>query len=192
MIATVAGRVSDLLKDSIVVEVGKLGIQVFVPAVLRDELRIGEQIQLYTYLAVREDSLTLFGFSSAEEKEFFILLLGVSGIGPKLALAGISTLNPDAIRRAVFAEQSEVFNRIPGVGKKTAQKILLHLQDKVQAVDGFATVAAMNDTDTQVLEALVTLGYSIVEAQSALQTIPKDAPDDDEEKIRLALQYFST
>lgn len=192
MIATIKGRISDLLDDSLVIEVGGVGVQVFVPAILRDELRLGEQVKLFTYLAVREDSLTLYGFSTAEEKEFFTLLLGVSGIGPKLSLAGLSTLNPDAIRRAVVAEQPEVFNRIPGVGKKTAQKILIHLQDKVQAVDGLAPVAAMDDTDTQVLEALVALGYSVVEAQSALQAIPKDAPDDVEDRIRLALQYFST
>jgi holliday junction DNA helicase RuvA len=192
MIASINGRIGDIPPDSVVVEVGGIGIHVFVPAQLRDNLRVGEQIQLHTYLAVREDSLTLYGFETAEEREFFVLLIGVQGIGPRLALAGLSTLNPDAIRRAVFTEQADVFSRIPGVGKKTAQKMLLHLQDKVKAVDGFEPVAAMDDTDTQVLEALVALGYSVVEAQAALQAIPKDTPDDVETRIRLTLQYFST
>jgi Holliday junction DNA helicase RuvA len=118
--------------------------------------------------------------------------LGVNGVGPRLALAGLSTLNPDTIRRAVFTEQADIFNQIPGVGKKTALKIMLHLQDKVKPVEGFEPIAAMDDTDTQVLEALVVLGYSVVEAQAALQAIPKDAPEDVETRIVLALQYFSS
>ena len=95
------------------------------------------------------------------------------------------------IRRAVFSEQPEVFTRVPGIGKKGSQKILLHLQDRIKAADGLEPVAAIDDTDTQVLEALIALGYSVVEAQAALQTIPRDAPDDVETRIRLALQYFS-
>lgn len=192
MIASLSGRVADISQDSIVLQIGGLGLQVFVPMQLRESLRIGENLQLFTYLAVREDSLTLYGFSSADEREFFILLIGVNGVGPKLALAGLSTLNPDAIRRAVFTEQAEIFTRIPGVGSKTAQRILLHLQDKVKSIEGFEPVALMDDTDTQVLEALVALGYSVVEAQAALQAIPKDAPEDVESRIILALQYFSS
>jgi Holliday junction DNA helicase RuvA len=191
MIASLSGRVIEISQENIVVQVGGVGLLVFVPVQLREECRIGETIQLFTYLAVREDSLTLYGFTTGEEKEFFTLLLSVNGVGPKLALAGISTLNPDAIRRAVFTEQPEIFTRIPGIGKKTAQRILLHLQDKIKAVEGFEPVAEMDDTETQVLEALVALGYSVVEAQAALQSIPKDAPDDVEIKIRLALQYFT-
>ena len=95
-----------------------------------------------------------------------------------------------------FAGQSFPNNQryllgFPGIGKKGAQKIALHLQDRIQAVDGLEPIAAMDDTDTQVLEALIALGYSVVEAQAALQTIPRDAPDDIETRIRLALQYFS-
>jgi Holliday junction DNA helicase RuvA len=191
MIASLSGRVADITPDHIVIQVGGVGIQVFIPMHLKEKTHLGENIQVYTYLAVREDSLTLYGFSTREEKDFFTLLIGVNGVGPKLALAGISTLNPDAIRRAVFTEQPELFTRIPGVGKKTAQRILIHLQDKVKSVEGFEPVAAMDDIDTQVMEALVALGYSVVEAQTALQTIPKDAPDEVEIRIRLALQYFS-
>ena len=191
MIASLNGRIADKGSDYAVVEVGGMGFQVFVPAPHIDELRMGETVFLHTYLVVREDSLTLYGFASTEEREFFILLIGVSGVGPRLALATLSTLNPDAIRRAVFSEQPEIFTRVPGIGKKGAQKIVLHLQDRIQAVDGLEPVAAMDDTDTQVLEAMIALGYSVVEAQAALQMIPKDAPDDIETRIRLALQYFS-
>ncbi|MFN2151660.1 MAG: Holliday junction branch migration protein RuvA [Anaerolineales bacterium] len=191
MIASLHGRATDKGSDYVILEIGGVGFQVFVPSPQIEEIRIGETVFLHTYLVVREDSLTLCGFSTAEEREFFNLLLGVSGVGPRIALATLSTLNPDAIRRAVFSEQPEIFTRVPGIGKKGAQKIALHLQDRIQAVDGLEPMAAMDDVDTQVLEALVALGYSIVEAQAALQTIHRDAPDDIEIRIRLALQYFS-
>jgi len=191
MIASLNGRIANQFNDCIILEIGGVGFQVFSPTHLLGEVRVGEMIHLYTYLAVRQDSLTLYGFSSVEERDFFKMLLGVNGIGPRLALAGLSTLNPDAIRRAVFSEQPEIFSRIPGVGKKTAQKIILHLQDKVISDEGFQQVASMDDTSSQVLEALVALGYSIVEAQAAIQSIPRDTADDIETKIRIALQYFS-
>ena len=191
MIASLEGRVLDLQSGIIVVNVNGVGLAVNAPTQIINSLRIGDHIHLYTYLSVRENALELFGFETSEEKDIFSLLIGVNGVGPKLALAALSTLNPESIRRAVFNEQAEIFNRVPGVGKKTSQKILLHLQDKIKAVDGFEPVADFDDKDHQVLEALVSLGYSVVEAQSALQAIPKDSPDEVETKIRLALNYFS-
>lgn len=191
MIATIKGKVLFRESDSLVINLGGVGLQVFVTARLLDTAAPGDEVQLHTYLVVREDSLTLFGFETREEKDFFVMMLGVSGIGPRLSLAALSTLSPEAIRRAVFHEQSEVFSRIPGVGKKTAQKILLHLQDKIKGVDDLGPVAAMTDVDTEMLEALVALGYSVVEAQAAIQALPKDAPPDIEIRLRLALQYFS-
>ncbi len=192
MIASIRGQIAEKRDAGLVVEVGGVGVLVHVPAPLINEFRLGELISLHTHLVVREDSLSLYGFQLAEEREYFELLLGISGIGPRLALAVLSTLNPDTIRRAVFTEQSEIFSRVPGIGKKTAQRMLLYLQDRIKAVSGFAPVAALDDTDTQVLEALIALGYSVVEAQSALQSIPRDAPRDVEERIRLALRYFSS
>lgn len=192
MIASLSGRILDLNPDSLVVDVGGVGLQVFVPAPTRDRLRPGDAVFLHTYLVVREDALTLFGFETKESREYFVLLLGVNGVGPRMALSVLSTLSPDAIRRAVFHEQSEVFSRVPGVGKKTAQKILLHLQDRIPAVAGLEPVMAISDTDGEVLEALTSLGYSVVEAQAALQAIPRDAPADVETRLRLALQYFSS
>lgn len=192
MISTIEGQVIDLESESMIVKVGGVGLEIFVPSHLKRSTQIGSRVNLYTFLSVREDNLTLYGFSTAEERDFFTLLIGVNGVGPKLALAGLSTLNPDTIRRAVFSEQAEIFNRIPGVGKKTAQKILLHLQGKVTAVEGFEAVSTLDDLDTQAMEALVALGYSVVEAQAALQSIPQDTAKDIETKIRLALRYFST
>ncbi|MEJ2709329.1 MAG: Holliday junction ATP-dependent DNA helicase RuvA, partial [Anaerolineales bacterium] len=135
--------------------------------------------------------LTLYGFETREAREIYVLLLTVNGVGPRLALAILSVLSPDAIRRAVFHEQAEVFSRVPGIGKKTSQKILLHLQDKVTADIGLEPVSRVSEVDTEVLDALTALGYSVVEAQAALQSIPRDTPQDVEARLRAALQYFS-
>lgn len=191
MIASLLGKVQEVLPDSLVVQVGGVGLQVFAPAATRDHHRAGDNISLHTYLVVRQDMLTLYGFETRDEREFFVLLLGVNGLGPRLSLNVLSILSPDAIRRAVFYEQSEVFSRVPGVGKKTAQKILLQLQDRVKMVPGLEPVAVTSDLDTQVVDALTSLGYSVVEAQTAVQSIPRDGPEDVEERLRLALQYFT-
>jgi len=191
MIAIINGRVLENYPDSLVVGVGGVGLQVFTPGALRDRLRPGDEVFLHTCLVVRQDALTLFGFETREERELFLLLLSVDGVGPKLALAILSTLSPDAIRRAIFHEQPEVFTRVAGVGKKTAQKILLYLQDRIPAISGLEPAAAISDVDTEVVGALTALGYSVVEAQAALQSIARDTPQEVEARLRAALQYFA-
>jgi len=192
MIATLSGKILLSEADSLVIEVAGVGFRVHVPAPTRDHSHSGETVFLYTHLVVREDALTLYGFETKEGCDYFNLLLSVDGVGPRTALSILSVLNPDVIRRAVFNEQADVFTRAPGVGKKTAQKLLLYLQDKIKAVDGLEKIAAVSDADTEVLAALTSLGYSVIEAQSALQMIPRDAPQDVETRLRLALQYFSS
>jgi|SRR5271157_148144 len=191
MIATLRGEVTQIEENAIVVEVSGVGMRVFVPSPLRDKLRVGEMVLLYTHLVVREDALSLYGFETVAERGLFNILLGVDGVGPKVALSVLSTLTIDSVQRAVFNEQEEILHRVPGVGKKTAQKIILYLHDRLKPVSGLENVAAMSDTDSQVLAALTGLGYSVVEAQSALQALPKDAPEELEERLRLALQYFT-
>jgi Holliday junction DNA helicase RuvA len=154
-------------------------------------MQVGQGIMLYTHLVVREDALSLYGFESQAERELFTLLLGVDGVGPKVSLAVLSTLSLDAIQHAVIAEQSEVLGRVPGVGKKTAQKIVLYLQDRLKPSESLSKLAAFSDRDEQVLAALTALGYSVIEAQTAIQALPRDAPDDVEERLRLALQSFT-
>ncbi|HEX2997480.1 MAG TPA: Holliday junction branch migration protein RuvA [Anaerolineales bacterium] len=190
MIATLRGEIAQVEENALILEVGGVGLRVFVPASLRTRMKAGDPILLYTHLVVREDALILYGFESPSERELFNILLGVDGVGPKAALSVLSTLSLDAIQRAVFAEEADILNRVPGVGKKTAQKIALHLKDKLKPMDTLATVAAMTDRDSEVLAALTALGYSVVEAQSAIQSLPKDAPEGTEERLRMALQYF--
>ncbi len=191
MIATLRGEISQIEENALVLEVGGVGLRVFVPAPFRTKAKTGEMIFLFTHLVVREDSLTLYGFESQAERDLFNILLGVDGVGPKVALSVLSTLTIDAVQRAVFAEEADLLSRVPGVGKKTAQKMALHLKDKLKPTDALAKVAAMADYDSEVLAALTALGYSVVEAQSAIQSLPKDAPKAVEERLRVALQYFT-
>jgi Holliday junction DNA helicase RuvA len=190
MIATLRGEISQIEDNALILEVGGVGLRVFVPAPLRAKLKTGEVAFLFTHLVVREDALTLYGFESQADRELFNILLGVDGVGPKVALSVLSAMTLDAVQRAVFADEADLFSRVPGVGKKTAQKIALHLKDKLKPSDALARVAAMSDKDSEVLAALTSLGYSVVEAQAAIQSIAKDAPDDVEDRLRLALQYF--
>ncbi len=190
MIATLRGEITQIEDTALILEVGGVGLRVFAPAPLRTRLKVGEVAFLYTHLVVREDALTLYGFESQADRDLFNLLLGVDGVGPKVALSVLSTLTLDAVQRAIFAEEADLLSRVPGVGKKTAQKIALHLKDKLKPSDALAHVAAMTDFDSEVLAALTALGYSVVEAQAAIQSLPKDAPTDVEGRLRMALGYF--
>jgi Holliday junction DNA helicase RuvA len=191
MIASIRGEVLSVWDDSLVVDVSGVGFQVYVSNSILAQVHPGEPVFLHTYLLVREDMLALYGFEREEERRFFLLLLGVNGVGPRLSLAVLSALSPDTIRRAVLSEQAEVFARVPGVGKKTALKIQLHLQGKVDQGGALEGQGGIQDTDTEVLEALTALGYSVIEAQSALQSIPKNTSQDVESRLRAALQYFT-
>lgn len=191
MIATLRGEVSQIEDSTLVVEVGGVGLRIFVPAPLRTKTKTGEMIFMFTHLVVREDALTLYGFESQADRDLFNILLGVDGVGPKVALSVLSTLTVDTIQRAIFADEADLLNSVPGVGKKTAQKMALHLKDKLKPTDALARVAAMADYDSEVLAALTALGYSVVEAQAAIQSLPKDAPKGVEERLRMALGYFT-
>lgn len=191
MIASISGDVSEISGDSLVILLGGIGLRVFVPVPLRARLHPGDRVNLQTFLVVREDVLSLYGFETAEERDFFVLLLGVNGVGPRTAISILSVLSTDAIRRGVVSEQSDVFARVPGVGKKTAQKILLHLQGKIRGEAGLGAVVPMADVDTEVVDALTSLGYSVIEAQTAVQAIPRETVQDVETRLRLALQYFA-
>lgn len=190
MIATLRGEISQIEENALIIQMGGVGVRVFVPAPLRARAQVGETFFLFTHLVVREDAWLLYGFENQAERDLFLMLLGVDGVGPKVALSILSTLNVDAVQRAVFADEAEIFSRAPGVGKKSAQKIALHLKDKLKPTDALAKIAALSDSDGEVIAALTSLGYSVVEAQAALQSISKNAPDDVEEKLRLALTYF--
>jgi holliday junction DNA helicase RuvA len=191
MISFLRGEVIEKNSDSLVLLIGGVGLKVYVPGQVSDQANMGETFSLNTYLAVKEDSLTLYGFDLTETRDLFLLLLSVNGVGPRIALNILSTISTDALRRAVVDEQPEVFARVSGVGKKTAQKILIQLQDKITETSGLEKISRLSDVDTDLISALTSLGYSIVESQSAVQSIPRDTPPDLEIRMRIALQYFS-
>jgi Holliday junction DNA helicase RuvA len=190
MIATIRGEITQIEDNALIIEIGGVGMRVLVPAPLRGRMKVGETTFLYTHLIVRETELTLYGFESQSDRDLFNLLLGVDKVGPKVALSVLSTMNIESVQRAVFSDEPELLSRVPGVGKKSAQKIALHLKDRLKPIDTLASVAAMSDSDSEVLAALTALGYSVVEGQAAIQSLPKDAPDEVEERLRLALGYF--
>ena len=189
MIDLISGTVVAESDDYFVVMVGGVGLRVYATRSSRDNLD-GKQIRLHTHLIVREDSLTLYGFADEDERKLFEILLGVSGIGPRLALMVLNTLSREHLQTAIIQEKPEILSRVPGIGKKTAQKIIFELKDKLGDAILDRTFP-ISDIDADVIAALTALGYSIVEAQSALQSIPSDAPNEVEERVRLALQYFA-
>lgn len=191
MIATLRGEITQVEENALVVETGGVGLRTFVPRMLREQARTGEAVFLFTHLVVREDAWSLYGFETQADRDLFTTLLGVDGVGPRIALAVLSTLSLDTIQRAVFGDEADLLSRVPGVGKKTAQKMVLHLHDRLKPVSGLEKVASMSEADAEVLAALTALGYSVVEAQTAIQSIPREAPDDVEERLRLALQQFT-
>jgi holliday junction DNA helicase RuvA len=194
MISSLRGLILQITPpDVVILEVGGVGFRVLVPGSVLDELEgVGRTAFLHTQLIVREDALTLYGFSSEEQRGLFELLLTVQGVGPKVALAVLSALSLDVLRRAVAQEQPEVLERVRGIGKKTAEKIVFTLKDKLRAHGLEKTLGVVSEVDTEVLGALTTLGYSLVEAQAALQSIPKGEGADTEDRIRLALRYFAS
>jgi len=192
MISTIHGQIIKIGGDHLLIDIGGLGFKVFVTNSTRSKFTESQRIFLYTHLIVREELLALYGFESEDEREIFGLLIGVNGVGPRTALSLISSLSVDIIRKAVTSEQPGMFNKVPGIGNKTAQKIILYLQGKVKIDSSAMEAMQFKDMDSEVQEALVSLGYSVIEAQAALQSIPKDAPEDLETRLKLALQYFST
>jgi holliday junction DNA helicase RuvA len=191
MIASVEGRVTARAQNALVVAVGGIGLRILCTQPLLAGARLGEPILLFTHLVVREDELALVGFASVEELSLFEYLITVTGVGPKLALALLSSMAPDSLRMAIGQEQPELIARVPGIGKKTAQKIVLELKDKVGPVEFAEGLAALTEADGAVIDALTALGYSIVEAQRAIQGLPRDVTDI-EERLRRALASFGS
>ncbi|MBI5929102.1 MAG: Holliday junction branch migration protein RuvA [Chloroflexi bacterium] len=189
MIDIVSGTVASQGKDYLVVMVGGIGLHIAVTRTVLERLD-GVSVTLHTHLIVREDALSLYGFVDEEERLLFQTLLTVNGVGPKLGLIILSTITREQLQHAVVHEEADVLTRVPGIGKKTAQKIVFELKDKIAGSLSDRPIV-ISDVDADVLAALTSLGYSIVEAQSALQSIPRDAPHEIEERVRLALQYFT-
>lgn len=185
MIARLRGRIEHVAGDRLLVDLGAISLTVQVPVTLAVRLQPGQSVALFTHLHVREQEMALFGFAEEEELQLFQLLLSVDGIGPRLALNILSSLSPDSLRLAVANEEPALLTRVPGIGIKTARKILFQLKDRLAPTDLTAMPAPTAD-DTTVIEALTALGYSVVEAQRAVQAVPREVVGV-EERLRAAL-----
>ena len=187
MIGSITGTVAQKGTRSLTIDVHGVGFCVFVPSDTLLAHALGSPVSLLTHLAVREDALELYGFSDNESLHLFELLIGVSGIGPKSALAILSLASPAALSRAVHDGDLAYLTKVSGIGKKSAEKIILELRDKLTKDD---SAVAGSAADTDVLEALRSLGYSLNESREALKHIPAECTETGA-RIREALRYLS-
>ena len=194
MIAAVRGEVLEIGLDHAVVDVGGVGLAVHATPATLAGLRRGDQARLATSLVVREDSLTLFGFADAEERELFTLLQTVSGVGPRLALATLAVLDPDALRRALADGDATALTRVPGIGRKGAERMVLELRDKVVApapAPAPSARAAAGGLRDQVVEALLGLGFPAKPAEQAVDAVlAENGSTDASTALRAALSHL--
>ena len=189
MIATLHGKLQSRTDDSLIVNIGGVGFRVRVPSSTLANLgAVGSDVMLFTHLHVREDDLSLYGFAAEEELRLFETLLTVSGIGPKVALGVLSSASADTLRVAIAQGNLAVLTAIPGIGKKTAQRLVLELKGKID-VSGLSEVSELSPLDEDVMNALINLGYSAAEATRAARSVPSSAQTV-EERVRTALQYL--
>lgn len=200
MIAYIKGRIAEILEDRVILEAGAMGYNIFMPMASAEAvLRKGDEVKLHTYLNVREDAMQLFGFLTRDDLNTFKLLLGVNGIGPKAALGVLSGLTADELRFAVLADDVKTISRAPGIGKKTAQKLILELKDKMDLQEAFelktehvreaqGNGSELFDARKEAVEALTALGYSGADALRAVKKVDMTPEMDVETLLKAALK----
>jgi holliday junction DNA helicase RuvA len=192
MIESIRGIVETCAADSAVLRLGHVSVRLGVTGETVRGLKPGEPAELFAHLYIREDVLALYGFGSREERSLFEALMGVTGVGPRAALGFLSVYSPEALRDAIEREDITGLIRVPGVGRKTAQRVVLELKGKLSRVGGGAQSAPPAGRDTELIAVLTSLGYSASEAQDALRsTADVQGTGTDEDRIRAALRYFA-
>lgn len=205
MISFIRGPLVEKEEDVIVVEAGCVGYNIHVPLSLLEELPpLGNEVRIYTYLQVKEDSMSLYGFGSRQELKLFKQLLGVNGIGPKGALGILSAMRPDDLRLAVISGDAKAIARAPGIGVKTAQRLILDLKDKISAADVLGMQENGGNTreaagkggpggaaGKEAVDALVALGYSAMEAAGAVRKVEVTEAMTAEDVLKASLKYLA-
>lgn len=206
MFSYIKGVLAEISEDGIVVEAGNIGWQIYVPLSVLDRLpKTGEEVKIFTSFQVREDAMTLYGFLTRHDRQMFEQLLGVSGIGPKAALGILSALRPDDLRMAIISEDAKAIARAPGIGPKTAKRVILDLKDKIRMEDilpgsddmlGAQTVtpdivSGVDGAAKEAVEALVALGYSMTEAARAVRQVPVSEDMTTEAVLKASLKYLA-
>jgi Holliday junction DNA helicase RuvA len=191
MISGLKGKLEAIGGEWAIIAVSGVSFQVYAPTSTLSVLgNIGGEVKLYTHLHVRDDNISLYGFATPDELRLFDILLGVSGTGPKLALAMLSAMKVEDMTLAIATGNTDLLTEIPGVGKKTAQRLVLELKDKIGTGWAITSAGRVAQENADVLTALISLGYSVAEASRAVATLPSDKMLSMEEKVRIALQYF--
>ncbi len=187
MIASLHGKIRFKENDSLIVEVQGVGYQVFGTKRMRELFSLHEDVFLYIHTIMRDSVIKLYGFETKEELFFFQKLISVSGLGPQSALSLLDLASPDTLYRAIMNSQIDYLSSIPGIGKKTAEKICLELRDKLEEYEGEKALNYPEDKDA--LDALLALGYSVNQAYQALSQVPEEIKET-KERIREALKYI--
>ena len=203
MISFIYGTVVDSTETSVIVEAGGIGYEIFMTgSAIEQAVRKEGQVKIHTHFHVREDAMQLYGFRSKDDLQMFKLLLGVNGVGPKAALGVLAGITADELRFAILSDDVKTLSKAPGIGKKTAQKLILELKDKMKLEDAFelklaheqerAAVGAgeVSDGRQEAVEALVALGYSSADALRAVRKVTDVPPDDVEGLLKAALKNF--
>ena len=199
MISYIKGELTEVFEDTVVVETNGIGYNIRVPGSVLDRLpSVGSSVRIYTYLYVKEDAMNLFGFLNRDDLSVFNLLLNVSGIGPKGALAILSTIGPDDLRFAVLSEDVKTISSAPGIGAKTAKRLIIELKDKLKLAEVFETALANKEKASsendvllarnEAVEALVALGYASAQAMKAVQQVENAEEKDSEQILKEALK----
>ena len=199
MIAFVHGIAADMTENSVIVETGGIGYEIYMTGESLSQLPMGEKVKIHTYFQVREDAMQLYGFLKKDDLQMFKLLLGVNGVGPKAAMGVLSGITADELRFAVLSDDVKTLSKAPGIGKKTAQKLILELKDKLKLEDAFelklaheqekaATFGDVSDGRQEAVAALVALGYSSTDALRAVRKVTEVSPDDVEGLLKAALK----
>ncbi len=200
MYSYIKGELVEILDDVIVVEAGQIGYNIHIPASMIDNFTgTGQEVKIYTYLQVKEDDMQLYGFLTRDDLNIFKLLLGVNGIGPKGALAVLSVMTPDDLRFAVLGEDAKSIAKAPGIGNKTAQRVILELKDKISLEDAFEakTVhvaegqSVTSSVKNEAVQALTALGYSSSEALKAVSRVELTEDITVEEVLKEALKQMA-
>ncbi|OGE82475.1 MAG: Holliday junction DNA helicase RuvA [Candidatus Doudnabacteria bacterium RIFCSPLOWO2_01_FULL_44_21] len=187
MIGSIKGRVSNKGTGYAILDTGSVGYKIFITPTLWATLKLNQEIVLMIHTYVREDQLTLYGFPSLPELEFFELLLTVSGVGPKSALGIMSLASIEMIKSAIVSEDPSVFTKVSGIGRKTAERVILELKEKLKD-ESSSTPVAKEHSDA--MDALIALGYTQQQAREVLKTVPKDVVDL-QAKIKMALKSLN-
>lgn len=203
MISFIRGLVADTTEASIILETGGIGYEIFMTgSSIEQASRTDGELKVHTYFHVREDVMQLYGFLSRDDLEMFRLLLNVNGIGPKAALGILAGLTADELRFAVLSDDIKTISKAPGIGKKTAQKLILELKDKLKLEDVFERKLAhdqetasisgtvLHDGRQEAVEALVALGYTNTDAMRAVRKVTEVSPDDVEGLLKAALKQL--